>query len=265
MGDQDIVTREEAELEERWYANLREQEQIIREAHGDKIDAMKRIIGAVWTTIVNGWYRPYHLKDENPLLDHDQNLEDWLGSIQAEGVIAIPYSTWRKIYETMVVDLEQGHTLDHAISLAAKSSDAVPKLRAAGAITVKAEDGSQFLTTGKKVVVGEGENFGLLGVPVLGDYLNKLEEMPSGRHISDTIRHDMKTPNISVTGMWEGQEAQGIKFRTFPLEILVEDEQGGVKYNGTLRLEKEMPVPAARATIRKLSQKFAHLAAGSSK
>jgi len=262
--DQEVITREEAELESEWYAQLLEQEQVILEAQEDKVNARVRQIRATWNVVTKGLYKPFKNRHDQPDMDHDQPLMDWLGTMKSGGVQIMAYSSWRKIYTTIAAALAEGLTEDRAFMLASVAPDSVSKLKDAGVIDVHAEDGSQFIGTGKDVNVVEGKNFGLLGVEKTGDYLNMLADMPSSRDASDTIRGDLKVKNLKVNALWEAPIPVGVEFRTFNVEVGAEDSEGETPYSSVVLLEKAMPKDVQRLYLRKLSQKFAHLADGKS-
>jgi len=256
----DIITKEEAELESAWYEQLREQEQIILEAQEDKVAARVRQIRATWNVVTNGLYKPFKNRHEQPDMDSDQYLKDWLGTMKSGGVQIMAYSSWRRMYTTIAVALTEGMTEDRAFMLASVSPDSVSKLKGGGVIDVQAEDGSQFIGTGKPITVKEGENFGLLGVERTGEYLEKLADMPSSKDASDTIRHDLKAKNLKVNALWEAPIPVGVEFRSFCIEVGAEDSEGETPYSSVLLLEKDMPKDVQRMYLRKLSQRFAHLA-----
>jgi len=103
-----------------------------------------------------------------------------------------------------------------------------------------------------------------LGVEKTGDYLNMLADMPSSRDASDTIRGDLKVKNLKVNALWEAPIPIGVKFRSFNVEVCAEDSEGDTPYSSVVLLEKDMPKDVQRLYLRKLSQKFAHLADGKS-
>lgn len=260
--EQDILTKEEAELESEWYEQLREQEQIILEAQEDKVNARVRQIRATWNVVTKGLYRPFHSRHEQPDMDSDQHLKDWLGTMKSGGVQIMAYSSWRRMYTTIAVALSEGMTEDRAFLLASVAPDSANKLKDAGVIDVQAEDGSQFIGTGKPINVTEGVNFGLLGVERTGEYLDRLADMPSSKDASDTIKHDLKAKGLTVRALWEAPEPVGIEWRTFNIEVGAEDSEGETPYSSVVKLEKAMPKDVQRMYLRKLSQRFAHLADG---
>ena len=218
-------------------------------------------MGIIWEVVTNGWYRNYQNRDD----ESEATLTEWLEYLKTNGV-ATSYATWREQHKTIVAALTEGKDLDTAIKAACVAPRLASIFESNNILTITAPDGDRQLPTGQTVKIEyNAEKSDVLNGETYGDYVEKMSTMPSSRHASETIRHDLKNINVNVTAFWEGDEAVGVEFRTFVGELTLEDSQGNTPYQIVVKAEKEIPPEVLKRFFRKFTQKFDHVALGGKK
>ena len=252
MTKQEVLSQEEIE----WDARRRALEQMIFDNRAEELDKRYNQLSIIYEVITTGLYRDYSRRDD----ESDGTLLEWLEYLKANGV-PTSYPTWREQYKTISSALSEGVALEKAIRAACVAPRLASLMEQNEVLRITSSDGGQQLDAGDGVNVEYKDKAkDTFNGGTYGEYVESISEMPSSRHASDTIRHDLKVQGVTVTSMWAGKPAEGVEFKQWVGEITVEDSQGATPYQFVFWLEKEMPTQAVRRAIGRLSQKFSHLA-----